>query len=225
VGLFIAIEGGDGSGKGTQAELLVKALADKFHKNVYKISFPRHGEASSYFVDQFLNGAYGTIDQVHPDLASLPYAVDRFAASQDIRNHLAKNDSIVISDRYIGSNLAHNGSKFPNAKERRAYYERDLHLEYDILGIPKPDLNIVLLVDTAIAQENVDKKETRAYTTLKRDIHEADPHHLEKTKAAYQELCRLFPDVFVAINCMKNGEMRPIDDIHREILKRVADRF
>lgn len=81
MGFFIAIEGGDGSGKKTQAELLAQYARTVLKKNVLSIAFPQHGEFSSYYADQYLNGAYGGINDVHADLASLPYAFDRFAAS------------------------------------------------------------------------------------------------------------------------------------------------
>lgn len=224
MGLFITIEGGDGSGKGTQSELLATVLRNIHKKDVMKISFPRHGMPSAYYVGKFLNGEYGGINDVHPDLASLPYALDRHAASQEIADHLKKPNSIVISDRYLGSNLAHNGSKFRNLKERHEYYERQMNTELEILKIPRPSLNIVLLVNTEVAQKNVDKKAPRVYTTKKRDIHEADPKHLDHTKAAYQELCKLYPDFYTAINCMDGEKMRSIEAIHSDILELILQR-
>ncbi|MEO8839821.1 MAG: hypothetical protein ABI351_14055 [Herbaspirillum sp.] len=218
MGFFVAIEGGDGSGKKTQGALLATYAKTTLQKKVHTIAFPRHGEFSSYFVDQYLNGVYGGVNDVHADLASLPYAFDRFAASQEIRDALKKLDSFVIADRYVASNLAHQGSKFSNKKDRRAYYERMMKTEYEILGIPVPDINIILLVPSLTSQENIDKKETRSYTTLKRDIHEADANHLEKTKAVYEELATLYPDKFIAIDCMnERGVMRSIEDIQLDI--------
>lgn len=220
MGIFVTLEGGDGSGKATQSKLLVDRLQKVFgDHNVLHISFPQHGEPSSYYADQFLNGAYGTISDVHPDLASLPYALDRYAASHKIREHLAHPQSVVVSDRYVGSNLAHNGSKFQDNKERREYYERQMQTEYDILGIPVPDINIILLVSTEKAQSNVDKKAVRGYTSRTRDIHEEDATHLDRTKIAYHELVVLYPDRFTSIDCMDaNGNMRSIKDIHNEIV-------
>lgn len=219
MGIFITLEGGDGSGKGTQSELLVERLRKELgDSSVLHMSFPQHGEPSSYYADQFLNGAYGTITDVHPDLASLPYALDRYAASHKIREHLKHPDAVVVSDRYVGSNLAHNGSKFQDNKERREYYERQMQTEYDILGIPVPDINIILLVSTEKAQSNVDKKAARAYTSRTRDIHEEDATHLDRTKIAYHELVALYPNRFTSIDCMKSDNtMRSIDDIHTEI--------
>lgn len=214
---FIAIEGGDGSGKATQTEILRAYIADELKKKVTKVSFPRYGEPSAYYVERYLNGAYGGIKDVHPDLAALAYALDRFAAKPAIESALHDPHHIVISDRYMGSNLAHQGAKIDDAEERHAFYERTLNTEYEILGIPRPSRNIVLLVPSQISQENVDKKAARSYTTNKRDLHEADADHLEKAKRNFEELCILYPDEFIAIDCMQGDHMRSIDDIQADI--------
>lgn len=219
MGQFIAIEGGDGSGKGTQTERLYTYLTEHLGKHAVKVSFPRYGERSAYYVEQYLNGAFGGPDDVPADLGVLPYAIDRFAAKADIESALSESDAIVLADRYMGSNLAHQGAKIDDRKKRLAFYERTLHLEYDILGIPRPSKNIVLLVPSAISQENVDKKAARSYTASKRDIHEADASHLEKAKRNFEELCDLYPDEFVAIDCMEaDGKaMRTIEEIQLQI--------
>ncbi len=219
---FIAIEGGDGSGKGTQAEILRTYIAEQLHKKVTKLSFPRYGEPSAYYSEQYLNGKYGEAKDVHPDLGSLTYALDRFATKHQVEAALADTAHYVISDRYVGSNLAHQGAKIDDIAERHAFYDRIKHTEYEILGIPRPAKNIVLLVPSAIAQQNVDKKAARSYTTLKRDIHEADIDHLEKAKRNYQELCELYPDEFIPIDCMDGDKLRSIDDIQAEIRSLLA---
>jgi dTMP kinase len=223
MGEFIAIEGGDGSGKGTQTELY-RTYAEKTLKQpVLKLSFPRYGEDSAYYVERYLNGAYGAANDVHPELGILPYALDRFAARNEIIDHLKLPDSLVIADRYMASNLAHQGVKIDDKNERKAFYERTMHTEYDIFGIPRPSKNIVLLMPANLAQENVDKKSTRSYTTQKRDIHEADATHLEKAKSNYEELCRYYPKEFIAVQCTnEKGVMRTIDDIQEEIRRIIA---
>lgn len=221
MGIFIAIEGGDGSGKATQAKLLGEYMHTQGH-DVFEISFPRYGSDSAYYVEQYLNGKYGENGDVHAELGTLPYALDRYAARTDIETHLAKPDSLVIADRYMASNLAHQGAKIDNEEDRHEFYRRTLLTEYDILGIPKPSLNIVLLVQSSVAQANVDKKSARSYTNRKRDIHEADASHLEKARANYEELCKLYPQEFTAIECMdKAGNLRSIEDIQMEI-RRIA---
>ena len=222
-GVFIAIEGGDGSGKATQAEELRKFYSKIPNKHVVKLSFPRYSEKSAYYVSKYLNGAYGSADEVSGDLASLPYAIDRYAAKDDIIEYLKKPNGFVIADRYVASNLAHQGTKFKDPVERKEFYERTMELEYEILGIPRPDKNIVLILPTKMAQSNVDKKAKRTYTDKKRDIHEIDESHLDRAKANYEELCRLYPIEFIAVQCVnKNGDMRSIEDIQQEIQTIIA---
>lgn len=224
MGHFIAIEGGDGSGKGTQTKLLVEYLKAETDLDVLELSFPRYGEASAYYVERYLNGAYGEDSStVHPELASLAYAVDRVGAAQQIKDHLKKPNSIVVSDRSIASNFAHQGVKIADPVERKTFYERTMTTEYEVLGFPRPTKNIVLLVPSHISQSNVDKKAARGYTDKKRDIHEADAGHLDLAKRNFEELCELYPNEFTAIDCMdESGIMRSIDDIQASIRELVS---
>ncbi len=220
MGQFIAIEGGDGSGKSTQADLLVKYLESQ-GKKVYRQKFPRYGNDSAFYVEKYLNGEYGGPNDVPADLGVLPYAIDRYAASAEMRDILSDPDSVLICDRYMGSNLAHQGAKIDDASERKKFYERTMTTEYDVLGIPRADVNIVLLVPSSIAHANMENRARRSYTTTKRDIHEADADHLEKAKRNYEELCELYPKEFTPISCMDKHQMMPIESIHRMILREI----
>lgn len=217
MGLFVAIEGGDGSGKATHSELLLQYMISEGY-DASKISFPQYGKDSAYYVEKYLNGAYGQANDVPADLGVLPYAIDRYAASADLRLSLANQKSVVIADRYMASNLAHQGAKVADKDERKTFYERTKVTEYGVLGIPKPDKTIVLVMPTEHMQANVDKKDARSYTDLKRDIHEADSDHLEKAKANFEELCELYPDEFTPVLCTdSSGAMRSIDQIQADI--------
>lgn len=222
MGLFIAIEGGDGSGKATHTQLLVEYLTEQAFV-ASKISFPRYGNDSAYYVEKYLNGAYGQANDVPADLGVLPYAIDRYAASAELRQTLAADKSVVVADRYMASNLAHQGTKVDDDSQRKEFYERTKITEYQVLGIPKPDITIVLVMPTEHMQSNVDKKSARSYTDLKRDIHEANADHLDKAKANFEELCTLYPEEFTAIYCTdESGAMRTIDDIQSEIRSRIT---
>lgn len=223
-GLFIGIEGGDGSGKGTQTELLYQRMIG-MGKNVLKLSFPRYGQESAEIVGRYLDGQYGEAASIHADLASLPYAIDRFAVSGELNAHLNHPEAVALTDRYVASNMAHQGTKFDTARDRHEYYDRIMRLEYGVLRIPRPTISFVLLVPPATSQENVDKKDaaTRSYTAKKRDIHEADANHLERAKANYEELCELYPDEFMPIECTDiAGKMKSREAIHHELWTRVA---
>lgn len=209
-GVFIVIEGSDGSGKGTQYNIISQRLKDAGY-NIATYDFPQYDQESSYFVREYLNGNYGSADELGAYSPSLFFALDRFHAAQNIKKDLDEG-KIVLANRFIGSNLAHQGQKIHDDSERTKYYDWLYGIEFDILGIPKPDLNIVLLVPADIAQKLVDLKEQRNYTEKKRDIHEADLNHLSRAVAAYEQLCDQFPDQFTAIQGTKNGELLTIED-------------
>lgn len=222
MGRFIAIEGGDGSGKRTHAALL-KEFLDSKGKNVFAISFPRYDQPSARYVSRYLDGQYGDSASIHPDLSSTIYAVDRFAAKSKIEKALSGPDDVVIADRYVASNLAHQGANphLKTTEQRHNFYKEIQQLEFETLGIIKADINIVLVMPTSLAQSNVDKKDKsagRIYTDKKRDILEADASHLDKAKANFEELCQLYPDEFIAVQCADDsGAMRTIEDIQDEI--------
>ncbi len=216
-GMFIVIEGSDGSGKSTQYALLLEHLRNQ-GKDVVVYKFPQYNEPSSFFVREYLNGGYGSAEELGAYTPSLFYALDRFHAAQAIRGHLDEG-KIVLCDRYIGSNMAHQGQKISGTKELAAYLQWLHDLEYEMLKIPKPDLNIVLLMPAVIASELMNQRhDARSYTDKQKDIHEADIHHLEKAVAMYEKLCDLFPSEFTKITCTNDqGEVRPIDSIQQEI--------
>lgn len=215
MGAFITFEGGDGSGKGTQAKLTSEWL-DSEGYNVTLESFPRYGQPVAEPISRFLNGEFGN---PHPDLISIPYSLDRLMASTAIRASLDLPNGIVIADRFTNSNLGHNGSKLNSNEERLAFFEAQRTFEYETLGIPKPDHNLLLMVPPATAQQNVDRKAARSYTEMKRDIHEADETHLARTFETYQLLAATYPDEFTIIESIDidTDTMRPIEDIQAEL--------
>lgn len=219
-GMLFAIEGGDGSGKGTQAELTRSYIQDELKRPVLKESFPRYTKESARYVERYLNGKYGDgPDALPPEVAGMLFAVDRMAGTEEIATWLDEHqDGIAVLDRYLGSNLAHQGAKILDTTERHAFYEELQSYEYNVLHMLKPDVNIVLLVPSLVAQQNVDQKNARDYTDKKRDIHEADAEYLDRVKACYEELCQLYPDQYRAITCVnESGAMRSREDIQQDI--------
>lgn len=220
IGLFIMIDGIDGSGKGLQTELLKKHLAEQGYP-VEMVSFPRYGHKSAAPIEDYLNGLYGTADEVGPYRGSILYAVDRFAASHDIRKWLA-DGKIVIANRYVSSNMGHQGGKITDSEERKKFFTWNYDLEYRIFALPKPDVQLILHVDPVVAQELVDKKGAREYVGgAKRDIHEADLNHLRNAEHTYVEMTKIFPD-FQLVECMEDGNIMTPEKIQELIWKRIA---
>lgn len=218
-GTFIVIEGTDGSGKGTQFKLLAEYLRAQGH-DVATFDFPQYDHPSSYFVKKYLNGDYGTADEIGPYTASLFYALDRYEAAPAIRQALSEG-KIVLANRFTGSNMGHQGTKFAHAEERRGYFIWLDNLEFEMLKVPRPTISLVLRVPAEVAQSLVDQKETRSYTDKKRDIHEADLSHLQRAVAVYDDLCQLFPKDFQRIDCVRGGELLSIETVHELVRQKV----
>lgn len=213
--MFIVIDGIDGAGKKTQTDLLKNRLT-RMGRGVAVVDFPRYGEPSAGPVEEYLNGRYGTALEVGPYRASIFYAVDRYAAAPQIKHWLRENQ-IVLANRYVSSNLCHQGAKINDPEKRREFFAWDENLEYNIFEIPRPDLTIILYLEPSLAQELIDKKSERAYLHgQKRDIHEADLAHLKAAADCYSVLAKSSPN-YTVINCAPGGKLLTPDQIHEQI--------
>lgn len=145
-GKFIVICGTDGSGKGTQ----VKLLADRLEKEGYKVKvtdFPQYGQPSAAMVSEYLNGKFGSAEEVGPYRGSIFYACDRYAASFEMKKWLNEG-GIIVSNRYVSANKGHQLGKLKTKEERDKYLAWLDNLEYGIFGIPKEDVNFLLFCST-----------------------------------------------------------------------------
>jgi dTMP kinase len=220
-GRFIVIDGSDGSGKGTQTDLIIKALLEK-GKSVYKCDFPNYDGFFGKMVGQYLNSRFGDPTKLDPYLASLMYAGDRWLEKDKIKDALSEG-KIVIANRYVQSNMAHQGSKL-DPREREDFVNWIKELEFDQYKIPVPDLVIVLYMPAEISQKLVDTKDKREYTDKKRDGHESDRNYLSKTAEYYKELAA--KEGWTLIECVKDGKLLSIEEVFKlvksEILKLIS---
>jgi dTMP kinase len=171
-------------------------------------------------VGQFLNGELGALENVDPHFTALLYAGDRFEAKRKIDAALNEG-KIVLIDRYIGSNLAHQTARV--APEKRDDFRRWIeHLEYNIYDLPREDLILYLRVPAVEAQRLVARKSQRSYTNAKQDLLEASLRHLQDAAAMYDHLARSAP--WVTIECFdaQVGAMRPVKEIAREVVTAVT---
>jgi dTMP kinase len=103
-GAFIVIEGLDGSGKTTQARLLVQKLRSS-HNAVYTTE-PSHGKIGSFiresclYEEKRLDGA----------AEALLFAADRVQHVQNEVVPALNEGKLVVSDRYVYSSLAYQGN-------------------------------------------------------------------------------------------------------------------
>lgn len=218
-GILIVIDGTDGSGKATQVQFLVERLRAANYA-VVAADFPQYGKKSAGLVEEYLNGRYGTANEVGPWRASIFYAADRYDASFQIRQWLAEGN-IVVANRYVTANLAHQGGKITDPEKRKKFFAWLEKLEYRTFAIPRPDLTIILHVDAALAQTLVDGKGERSYIDgQKRDIHEADLNHLRAAEAIYLEIARTMSQCLL-IECARDGQIMAREEISELIWQAV----
>ena len=215
-GKLIVIEGTDGSGKATQTRILITRLKREGHK-VISFSFPQYGKPSAKKVEDYLKGAYGDPTTLDPYVASDFFAKDRLDLAVTIRKYIDAG-YLVVLDRYVDSNIGHQGGKIADPQERAKFVEWVYQLEYETNGIPKPDLVIVLRVPAAVAQQRVSQKEARQYLAgATHDGHESNLRHLENAEAAYLWLVQRYPKNHELIECTVDGVQLPPEKIHEKI--------
>ena len=221
-GKLIVLEGIDGSGKRTQLDLLAKVFTTRGIPFT-QVGFPNYEGFFGKMVAQFLNGEFGPLGAVDPHFSALLYAGDRLESKPGIESALA-DGKCVLADRYIGSNLAHQGARVASA-ERSAFIEWLKKLEYGIYGLPAEDLVVYLRVPVKEAQRMVGQKAARAYTDKRHDIQEADADHLKSAAQVYDLLSRQ-PN-WTSIECWdaSTNALRSPESIHQEVLAQVERSF
>jgi dTMP kinase len=213
VGALLAIEGIDGAGKGTQAGRLADTARAYGHA-VASFSFPLYDDNPfSRAVADYLNGEFGSADEVHPELAALLYAGDRFHARPQIVDALERND-LVVCDRYVGSNMAHQGAKLAGDARRRLLDWLE-EVEFGEFALPRPDLVVLLDAPVALARELVGRKAERGYTSLEADIHEADAAHSGATRDVYLELAERHG--WHVVETAAGDAPRAVDDVAADV--------
>ena len=165
-------------------------------------------------VGSFLNGKFGSLDQVHPFLVSLLFAGDRFESRPLLTAALARCD-VVVLDRYVASNVAHQAAKL-TGNERETLRGSIEHVEFDLFEMPRPDRVLLLDVTVPVAQKLVAKKGARNYTERAADIQEADANYLGRVREMYLQLAAREPNWSV-IGCEGTDGLRTVDDVADEI--------
>ena len=220
-GKLIVIEGTDCSGKETQVKKAVQIFKDK-GINIYNYSFPMYDTPTgkivggpylgkSYICDGWFEEGAANVD---PLTASAYYAADRRYNIGIINKHL-ENGDIVILDRYVESNMAHQGGKIASKEEREKMYQKLDLLEFGIMELPRPDAVIFLYMPFEYAAI---LKKNRAETP---DQHESNKAHLQQAENAYLELTEKYG--YIKINCVKDDVIRTIENINDEVVKTIED--
>jgi dTMP kinase len=123
----------------------------------------------------------------------------------------------VLSDRYTTSNAVHQASKEPEEKQA-GFLQWLYEFEYDQLGLPRPDLIIYLDVPTDFSEKLMRSRE--AATNTSADIHEKDLDYLATCRRTGRAAAKYYG--WTVIECVRDGSMRSIEDIHEEIYRLVT---
>lgn len=222
MGKLIIFEGLDGSGKGTQTNLLCQALRAR-GADLRQITFPDYESDSSALVRMYLSGRFGQRpDDVNAYAASTFYAVDRFASYKTDWGEFYRTGGLVVSDRYTTSNAVHQCSKLP-PMHWDGFLDWLFDFEYKKMGIPSPDAVVYLSVDVEVSQGLLAGRYHG--DAAKMDIQEKDTEYLARSRAAAEYCAHKLG--WRRIDCTReeNGKkiMRTPEDIHAEVLAQLGD--
>ncbi len=222
-GKLIVIDGTDGSGKATQVALLAKRLKNE-GKTIKIVDFPEYYKNFfGAFIGHCLSEQYYNFLNVHPKIASVLYAADRWETKEEIEEWLKKG-YIVIANRYVSANQIHQGGKIKNVKKRNNFIKWLDKMEYDVFGIPRPSITLYLDLPTEIVFKLLRKRDSskmkRAYLKKKKDVHEADVNFLINSRKSALKLVKEIPN-FIKIECSEKGKILSRGQIHEMIYEKI----
>lgn len=221
MGILIAIDGVDASGKQTQTEILKKRLEAE-GKEVKLVSFPAYDKPSSTLVKMYLDGAFGDKpSDVNAYATSTLFAADRFATYRTDWGKAYETGTVIIADRYVSSNLIHQASKIENEEDKDKFLEWLDELEHDIYELPRPDVTIFLDMPPEYGAKLMRDRANKANGESKKDIHESDFSYLEKSYKNAVYVAERFG--WKKILCVKDEQIRSVEEIGEDIYSVVKE--
>ncbi len=213
-GKLIVIEGTDGSGKTTQTEALFLRLK-KEGVAVETLRFPQYEKnLFGKLIRECLDGFHGDFTKLDPKIASVLYACDRFETISKLKSWLDEG-KVVILDRYVSSNQIHQGGKIKDESERNKFLDWLSAMEYETLGVLKPDTVFYLDVPEEISKELIAKREGV------RDTADSDFEYLHNSKVAGKYMLGR-ESFWQKVDCAPEGKMLSIEEIHEKIWKEIV---
>ena len=219
MGKLFVIDGTDGSGKQTQFAKLEERLT-KDGIDYKTVSFPNYDSPSSSLVKMYFSGEFGkNANAVSPYIASSFYAADRYATFKKGYKEYYDNGGIILADRYTTANMVHQAGKIADKTERKKFLDWLCDFEFNMYGLPVPTEVFFLNMPVEKSLELIKNRENKFTHQAQKDIHESDLNHLID---AYHAACDVAKEYnWFEIHCMKDGELRAIEDIHEEIYNEV----
>ena len=219
MGKLFVIDGTDGSGKQTQFQKLQERLT-KEGIDYKTVSFPNYDSESSSLVKMYLSGKFGeNAKDVSPYIASTFYAADRYATFKIGYQDYYENGGIILADRYTTANMVHQAGKIYDKAERKKFLDWLWDFEFNLYGIPVPTEVFFLNMPVEKSIDLIKDRENKFTHGQAKDIHEKDKNHLVD---AYNSGCEVAKQYnLYEIKCVRDNELRTIEDIHEEIFNEV----
>lgn len=223
-GKLIVIDGIDGSGKSTQVDILFNHLKKEGFK-VKKVDFPEYyHNFFGDFIGQCLSDRSYNWLNIHPKIASIVYACDRWESSGQINKWLSSG-YMVIANRYVSSNQIHQGGKIKKQKDREDFMSWLEKMEYGAFKIPKPDIVFYLSLPLNIVLELLkerDSKENRSYLKKKKDVHEENLDFLINSRKSAMKLLKEKKN-FIKIDCSRKGSILSREEIGQIVFNKLKN--
>lgn len=223
MGKLFVIDGTDGSGKQTQFNKLAERL-EKEKIDFKKISFPNYDSPSSNLVKMYLEGEFGeNAKEISPYIASTFFAADRYATYKKELEEYYKSGGLILADRYTTANMVHQTGKISNKEERKKFLDWLWDFEFNLYGIPVPTECFFLNMPPEYSCKLMENRENKITHETKKDIHERDQQHIIDS---YNAACDLAVQYnWYEVKCIKDNNIRTIEDIHEEIWKEIRKTF
>lgn len=214
------LDGGDGSGKATQTELLLKRLKKEKIK-VRTLDFPQY--ENNFFgklIGECLVGDHGDFVKTDPHIASVLYAADRFESKKKIEDWLKKGYNVVL-DRYVSANQIHQGGKIEDAKKVKTFLMWLDEMEHEVFKIPRPDAIVYLDMPIAVTAKLLkEAKKGKEYKKGKKDATEESIEYQENSRKRALSIVKKL-NAWHRIACAERGKPRTREVIHEEIFSHV----
>lgn len=222
-GKLIVIDGTDGSGKATQVDILMHRLINEGY-NVRKIDFPEYYKNFfGAFIGHCLSEQYYNFTNIHPKIASVLYAADRWESKEKIEKWLKKG-YIVLADRYVSANQIHQGGKVIDSRKRKDFLRWLDDMEHRVFGIPRPNivfyLSLPIYITKKLMKNRSKNGENRAYLRRKNDVAEHDLKYLENSRKSAIKLVSELNN-FVKIDCSRDDKILSREEIHEMVYEKV----
>ncbi len=221
MGKLFVIDGTDGSGKQTQFQKL-KERFDEEGIEYKTVSFPNYDSPSSSLVKMYLAGEFGeNAKEISPYIASTFYAADRYATYKKDLEEYYQDGGIILADRYTTSNMIHQAGKIQDKVERKKFLEWLWDLEFNLYGLPIPTATFFLNMPPEYALKLIKNRENKFTHQMKKDIHERDNNHIQDSYFAACDLAKKYN--WCEIQCIKDYEVKTIEEIHEEIYEEIKE--